>query len=176
MPSSISVYLYLLDSMRDGYKEIYSFEYSNLLFWCIYLYRYLLILGSFIVITFNRRGYEPKVLTTIAVCMITNVSMSVGGYSIILYLSLVPVLMELRFSRCYLLIVASMFLPLGLIGLVDYDVGFQDVYLSGSNTFINWAVSVGAIVNPFLNSALLICLLYEVGFIAQGKKTIPSIA
>ncbi len=119
----------------------------------------------FAVLGIFRRGQEYPISTVLSVLIVvtTNLGTSVGGYSLIFYLAIVPVVMRMRFAPCYLLLLFAIFAPLDpLAALVRNDIGTQLAYLSGRLTDVTWKLGVATAARPFFNLALLALLGFEI--------------
>jgi hypothetical protein len=162
MPSSISAFSYVLGSMgphQSGYIEALGDPIALAYFlegikWAVLLFALWAIISS-------QASTEDRQVVAVLGAIISNLGVSVGGYTLIFYLAFVPVFVEMRLGRTYLIIVAAMALPLDWLVLVKGLVGQQAIYLSGITKDIEWELGLGSIVRPVLNLLLLASLSWE---------------
>ena len=114
---------------------------------------------------FSRQSHiSDSQIIGILIVVITNIGIWVGGYSLLLYITLIPVFMSMKYRWVYLGIVLLIFLPIDIIPIMHKDIGDQYSYLSNADLNVDWAQGIGGIVRPILNFFLLIILCYEVIF------------
>jgi len=154
MPSSVSAFSYILSSgavadMLGG--DFYFNSISTLIEgvkWSIVVATFYLILkyGK------SKGDFQLAVL----VVLISNLGLWVGGYSLILYLPIVPIILrQSNFRFVYLSIIVLMVLPTDLLVIVNESIGSQFSYLSHSRVGVEWSLGVGSLIRPLLNLLLL---------------------
>jgi hypothetical protein len=119
---------------------------------------------SFAIITLIKKANimrDAEVLCLIVI-LVTNLGIWVGGYSFIFYITLIPVLINLRLSCFYLSLVAIIAIPLDIIPLLRDVIPMKYSYLSNSIVDVNWTLGIGSLIRPVLNIILLLTLTYEI--------------
>ena len=111
----------------------------------------------------NRRFLSDRKILFAIVSILTNIGISVGGYSLIFYLVFIPVVLEMNYKKTIIFIFLLMSSPLDLINLFTVNLGHnQHVYLSGiSLRDIQWNLVLGSATKPFLNILLLILIAFD---------------
>lgn len=102
------------------------------------------------------------------VILISNLGVWVGGYTLILYMALIPVFMNLHtkwMSSGLLMLIA---LPFDLVPLMRESIGIQYSYFSDSYISIDWALGFGSVIRPIANLLLLWMLAGE--FFLRGRQ------
>jgi hypothetical protein len=97
----------------------------------------------------------------VSVVLITNLGVWVGGYSMILYIVIVPFLFQMRFQSIYLVLILLILSPMDALTLTAENIGLQLSYLSGSQLNITWHLGIGSVFRPLLNFGLLLTLTFE---------------
>lgn len=100
-------------------------------------------------------------ILALGVVIISNLGTWVGGYSVILYIPLVPILLRMNRAYLYLVALVVLFLPLDAVGLVAQNIGTRYSYVSDTVVTVNWTLGLGAVLRPSINLALLVALSYE---------------
>ncbi len=121
------------------------------------------------------RGMPTTVLIALSIAIISNLGVSVGGYSIVFYIPLIPVLYVMKHRRFYIAAIFVLLAPLDAIGLLTQNIGDQTSYLSGRLLSIDWDLAAGVFIRPPLNLALLAVLSWEV-YSRYVPKVKPSAA
>jgi len=161
----------LFDLMNIQYLSatyVHKFFYINYIF-----------IFSIIILVFLKRNALsiPQVYTVLYIALL-NVTGSIGGYSLIIYFCLLPILAEFKFSKLYF---TSLFLinaPIDfLYSFADvvfdfsYSSVYRIVYLSGERADIIHAnIGLGVLIRPALNGLILFFLLIELARINQQTK------
>ncbi len=123
-------------------------------------------LATLIVRSLKIRDAEIFSLLVVAT---TNLGIWVGGYTIILYIVLIPVFIKMRARWLYISLLALMAMPLDMIPLMGEPIGVQYSYLSDSYINIQWTLGLGSVIRPVLNILLLVILSCE--FLARKPQT-----
>ena len=167
MPSSImSIYIFLqnyVPSSSSLYNPMYIFSIIIL-----FAYITLAIFIVYISIKYKNNISEVEFYLIILISM-TVFFYQIGGYSIILYLSLVPILY--REFKYGLFIVIIIFMPTDLIPLYsDLMIG-KESFFSNFKIDINYNLGLGSILRPSLNYLLLAYISFKIfDRIKQQKK------
>jgi hypothetical protein len=167
LPSSISVFSYIFSSEKfleaGSYGYWRDFDLTSLAI-AIELIK-LAVLGLTLSVLFFRQSHiSDSQIIGILIVVITNIGIWVGGYSMLLYIALIPVFMSMKYRWAYFGIVLLIFLPIDIIPIMYKDIGEQYSYLSNTDVHVEWTQGIGGIVRPVLNFFLLIILCYEVAF------------
>jgi hypothetical protein len=107
----------------------------------------------------------------ILLVVVSNLGVWVGGWSLIFYVTLLPVFLAMRFRNIYFLILALLFLPLDFIPVVKVTIGEQYSYLTDSIVVVHWTLGMGSVLKPILNFILMITLLYEISQLKHQRAT-----
>lgn len=169
MPSSLAAFPYVLNiAIANGtrlaflgfdalaLKELVSFAHWST------------ILGIFFAIVRARRSLTEAQIITVLSIVICNVGIWVGGYSMVVYLALIPILLEFKQQRVYIALIVIIMLPLDAIVLFTDQIGAQTVYVSGDTTEITWQLGAGTVLRPLLNCGLMVLITCEL--LAYGKE------
>jgi hypothetical protein len=91
------------------------------------------------------------------IIIITNVSISVGGYCILFYIPLIPIIFKYEeYKNLRYLLLLFFIGMLGFIPIYNFDIGSQFSYLSQSNVMVNLKLALGSILNPVVNFIILL--------------------
>ena len=166
-PSSISAFSYIFSS--EKFLESASYGYwrdfdLTILATAIELTKWAALVLVFLALFSRQSHISDSQIIGILIVVITNIGIWVGGYSLLLYITLIPVFMSMKYRWVYLGIVLLIFLPIDIIPIMHKDIGDQYSYLSNADLNVDWAQGIGGIVRPILNFFLLIILCYEVIF------------
>lgn len=101
-----------------------------------------------------------------AIVLITNFTVSLGGYSLILYYPLIPIIHSMKNGKIYLILIFLIFTPLS-ISLITQQIGIQYSFFSDSYVYVDWDLTIGTLFRPLLNFSLLLLVLSEIW---QRKK------
>lgn len=96
-----------------------------------------------------------------AFVIIMNLGMVVGGYTLAFYGMIFPVLMEMKYRPAYLALIAVIFAPLDCIPVFRLPAGIKTVFLTGHAVNVQWTFTLGGIVHPLANLAMLGLLIWE---------------
>lgn len=147
LPSSIISFTYIFD-------VIPSIGRINLLNYIIYAILYSLILLSLVRIF--KFGENSDNLSILAVLIITNFSIVTGGYGMLYFIPLVPMLFKEKLNNIITIIIFFLFLGIwDIIIIYYYDIGNTGVYLSGAIVKINQGITLGSIIRPASNFIIL---------------------
>jgi len=164
MPSSVSAFSYVLKS-PDG-SEFASTHLSSLMIKnmvvAIEATKWAVLIISLVALFKKSMFIRDAEIFCLLLVFITNLGIWVGGYSLILYVVLIPVLSKMHTRWLYFSLLAIIAIPIDVIPLIENSIGQQDVYLSGSMVDIQWTMGLGSVVRPVVNIMLLLILSYEI--------------
>ena len=158
MPSSISVFLYALSSPAFIHKNYSLLFDPSVISSIIESIKILVLLFTIYVIFYCSRNLKESHILALILALITNFSMSVGGYSLIFYLVVIPIFFEMRYKKIYILLLLLLYAPLDLISLYNDSIGTQQSYLSGVDVDVIWSEGLGSFLKPIVNLLILITL------------------
>lgn len=162
MPSSISFISFLLAQQHVVHAGMYASWFNPL--WLIRIVetaKWGLIVWALLAVVKNQRNFSDTQITALLVAIITNLGIWVGGYSLIYYAALIPVLLRMRDAHIYAGLLAGMVLPLDFLPLAHASFGDQYAYITNSIVDVKWTLSLASMAKPFLNFALLAALARE---------------
>jgi hypothetical protein len=170
LPSSISVFAYALKSPETA---IYTsaFLWSAINTGLVFLVEILKwsVLAISLVTLFKRSSVMVNAeIFALLVVVITNLGVWVGGYTLILYVALIPVFMQMRAKLLYIGILLVLAMPIDIIPLLHSFIGEQHSYLTDANVNVHWTLGLGSIIRPVANLSLLLLLSWE--FISRRPK------
>jgi hypothetical protein len=162
MPSSVSAFSYVLalpTFAGSSFSELINqpklvASLINSLKWAVLMFA--------VVTLIKVRSILPdQWIFVVLLVLITNLGVSVGGYTLIFYLVLFPIFCEMRFRYFYYVVLTLFVLPLDLISLKHDVLGPQTVYLTQETTIVEWSLGLGSLIRPVLNFLLVIALSLE---------------
>jgi hypothetical protein len=162
MPSSVSMFSYVLGS--DTFQKSSWFDLfpePALIVMLIEIVKWGVIASASAALLRAKDALPLSHIFAVLLVIITNVGVSVGGYTLIFYLALLPVFNEMRLRRVYLFLILMMAFPFDCLTLADGDVGSQLAYLSGAVVDVRWTLGAGSLMRPFLNLMLLAVVAWE---------------
>jgi hypothetical protein len=162
MPSSVSAFSYVLalptfagSSLSELiHQPILAASLLNSLKWAALIFAVLALIKG-------RSILSDQWIFGVLIVLITNLGVSVGGYTLIFYLVLVPIFCEMRLRYFYYLVLALLVLPLDLISIKNDVLGTQTVYITQQITTVEWSLGLGSLMRPVLNFLLVIALSVE---------------
>jgi len=101
-----------------------------------------------------------------SVILITNYSITTGGYGFLFYLPVIALLY--RNNENFLLSIIVLMISAGILDFIQvytYHGYVQSIYLSGEKSLVDLSLTLGSVVRPFIN---LIALIF---FIENFKKS-----
>lgn len=166
LPSSISVFSYTL-THPDGASFAASFMSESEIALIIFLIdaaKWVLIsLALWLLMAKSQLIRDAEIFTLLVVC-ITNLGVSVGGYSLIFYVALTPILMRLRKNYIYIILMSLLAAPLDIFHLWSEHIGQQYSYLSDALMEIEWSLGLGSVTRPLINFFVMFLLCCEFYF------------
>ena len=165
-PSSISAFSLLLLRLGEGNVLLNSYllEYQSTIKIIIELIKWLVLAFSLYVIFLKGKFIRDSELFFILITIISNLGVWVGGYTFILYYTIIPVIYNLRFKWVYLFFILTITLPIDFVSLVSEvsdDFGKQFSFLGNQYVETIWTVGPGSIARPIFNIFLLFLLSFE---------------
>lgn len=163
MPSSMAAYSIALKHpdislIFRSYSGVDGSTMANI----IQLLNILALLGTMITIFIKSKLISGREALAFLTIFIVNLGFFIGGYSMILYVALIPILTSMRYKFYYSLVLALLAAPLDVISFSGAFVNVQLSYLSGNYVNVFSGLTLGALVRPFLNIFLLLLMAYEV--------------
>jgi len=167
MPSSISAFSYVLNSeaiQRTKYSHYFNLHaIANL----IAVIKWFAIAWILVVLYKKQKLLGDTHIIAILLVVISNYSIRVGGYTLIFYITLLPVFLTMRFRNVYCVILILLSAPLDFIPLAKETLGEQYSYLTNAMVEVHWTLGVGSVLRPILNFVLMATLLYEISQLKQ---------
>lgn len=170
MPSSISAFSYVLKN-PDAESLVSTLFFGGVPIsgTGIELLKWGAIMYSFIALFLKASMARDAEIVLLLVAVITNLSNSVGGYSLIFYAPMIPVLLNMRFKILYFVLLASFAIPLDFIPILGYYAGEGYSFITDSYVRVNWTLGIGSVIRPIANIFLLIAIAHEFMFRKQNK-------
>lgn len=146
-PSSIGAFAYFRGLVTElAISPIVGYLAKFLIF--VYLTKSLLLIYKL------RVGFDDISIFTII--FITNYSISTGGYGVLYYIPILALLYKQKNYALLTLITASMYVGIwDLIPIYGHAIGDMEVYLSDKKVNIESFISLGSIIRPAANFAVL---------------------
>lgn len=163
LPSSISVFSYVLKH-PDGAMFASNYLDSNSLAMIVYIIETIkwsviaIALAALFIRSKQLRDSEIFTLLVVAIC---NLGIWVGGYTFILYIALIPILIKMRAKWWYVSLLSLIAMPLDIIPIIGGFIGEQYPYLAAANINIWWTLGLGSVIRPIANLILLLLLSSE---------------
>jgi hypothetical protein len=164
MPSSISAFSYVLktpDGMLFASSYIDLERIDDIVFYIEAVKWIGLAFSMRLLFTKSSVMRDAEILMLLIV-VISNLGVWVGGYTLILYIALIPVFIEMRLRWWYAGLMVLMLMPLNFVTLLSDSIGEQYAYISDSDVNVDWSMGLDALIRPFANILLLSALSYEV--------------
>ena len=163
MPSSISAFSYVLKNPEGA---LFAFEHLSAkhiatIVYVIEAIKWCMIAASMAVLFLKAKLIRDVEILALLVVAISNLGIWVGGYTLILYIALVPAFLKMRVSWIYMGLLVLLATPLDIISLSDQDIGLQYSYLADTNVHVQWTLGLGSVIRPIANLLLLLLLAYE---------------
>jgi hypothetical protein len=178
LPSSISAFSYVLNN-PDGVDAASRFlnpEHVQYLVFLIELVKWIALMFSLGVLFLRSNQIHDTEVLLLLVVIISNLGIWVGGYTLILYVSLIPVFSKMRWRDLYYIVLALMSFHLDVIPLLDEFIGVQYSYLGSAEVEVRWTLGLGSVVRPLINLTLLMLISGELFLRRKGLFDIVAIA
>ena len=161
MVSSVSAYAFVSGFILEHIHNASSANFVNLFSSSLKYVNYFIMMSSIVVILIRGKVIDKSIVMLVLICVILNMSITVGAYTLIFYFPLLPALIERRRAKIFLIMVAIIFMPLDIVKYTDAKIVQQISYLSGSYVQVQAEVGLGALLRPVLNLAILALLTFE---------------
>ncbi|TCD46863.1 hypothetical protein [Chlorobium sp. N1] len=164
LPASLSAYKYVLGHpsvIGSQYYLLYG-GWADLFGGVVGLMSLGGVVAALLALYLYKDYCGDDLMLVVLVVVITNLSYTTGGYSLILYFPLIAVFGRLRYARIYLLLLLFLVSPVDIIPLAHSYIGEQYSYLCGRTVGIDWTLGAGALIRPVLNYFLLLLVTVEV--------------
>lgn len=176
LPSSISAFSYVFRNpagamLAAGHLKA---EMIPVVVYMIESAKWIVLIISFVGLVVKAQLLRDGEILALIVVAISNLGVWVGGYTIIFYVALIPVFVNLRWNWLYIGILALLAMPLDMVHLMTESIGMQYSYLSDSFLNIQWTLGLGSALRPVLNMVLLLALSYEF-LVRKPRDTASSI-
>lgn len=162
MPSSISAYSYVLDAENIQQTKYGYFLNLHAIANSISVIKWFVLAWVFVALYKNHNRLTDVQILAVLLVVITNLGTWVGGYTLIFYITLLPVFLSMRFRNVYLAILLLLFAPLDVIPFAKETLGEQYSFLTNAIVEVHWTLGMGSVIKPILNFTLMVTLLYEV--------------
>ena len=170
MPSSISAFSYVLKNPDgSGFASAYlSPQIITIIINAIESAKWAVLFISLVTLLKKTPFMHDAEIFCLLLVVITNLGIWVGGYSLLLYIVLIPVLIKMHARWLYIGLLSLMAMPLDIIPLSGDFIGEQYSYLADAYVNIDWTLGLGSAIRPVVNLILLLLLSCE--FIARESK------
>ena len=144
-------------------KSLISFgDGSSYTFWfsLLKVINYVAVLILLCTVLFKKT--TPLELLIASIIVLTNFSISTGGYILIIYIVLIPYLLQSNeYKKLLFFILLIYALPLDWINFIQLNYSYTHSYLGGNiyNNNSGFFLSIGSIIRPLFNFSLLIIFL-----------------
>lgn len=169
LPHSITALSNINALINFGEGSRYTFWFS-----LVKVVNYLAIIALFCIALL--RKLTPLELLISCFVILTNFSINTGGYILIIYIVLIPYLIqssEYRKLIIYIIFISA--IPIDYINILNVNYSVLSSYLGGNYPLIDhdFFISLGSVIRPLLNFALLInflwCLLKKYPKVNEAK-------
>lgn len=177
MPSSVSAFAYVLRVYfnQGGTISIAGYDIGAMIS-IIEAVKWLGIGSMFAALALVGRRIPTEIAFAAMTVTISNLGVWVGGYSFIFYIALIPAFLRMKHAAFYLACVALVLLPIDIVALFHDNIGEQVSYASGTAVSVDWALTLGALLRPMLNFALMIAICYEIAEFYVRSRQHPFFA
>lgn len=124
----------------------------------------LAVVGTSVAALFRQaRSMRDAEVLAVLVVALTNFSVSVGGYTLVLYMAMIPCLAGMRYGKTYLALLACIAMPMDWLSFATMLLATnQHAYLSDWDVVFKWRLGLGSLMRPGMNLFLLGLLSYEI--------------
>jgi len=179
LPTSISSFSYVLNHADGGILNP-GFIFPSLLASVAFTIEAVkwIAIASCMYLLF-RASSEPSIrdgeLLALLIAIITNLGISVGGYSVIFYIAFLPIFISMKDRWFFLTLLAALALPWDAVPLTNHVLGRQYSYVSNSIVDVRWTLGLGSFLRPIFNFALLIGIARELLSRILARSTSDSV-
>ena len=167
MPISVLNFSHVINIYLQS--NVLTNEVSNLLMMLevlIKLINYIFFVGfGIIIICCRYKINESEILVGLIVALVSCI-MSVGSYSIIFYLIIIPYLLNMRLYKIHIILVGLIFSPSDMIIFYSKVVAHGEIFISNAVGEHLFQLSVGTIIRPLISLLLIISLSFD--FLTRG--------
>jgi len=175
MPSSISFISSIFKDFQSKYTDFFALRaLTQLMVFIVEFVKWGIIAWAILAAAQNQKHFTDQQITALMLVIITNIGVWVGGYSLIFYSALIPVLLCMSNPRLYACLLFGMILTLDVIPLAVHSVGYKYSYITNTIVDVNWYLTLSGVARPFLNLILLAALAKE--FWRTGPSPLPKTA
>jgi hypothetical protein len=171
LPSSISAFSYVLKH-PDGALFASGFLGTasiSIIAFLVEAVKWSVLTISLVVVFMRSRLMRDAEVLALLVVIISNLGIWVGGYTYILYIVLIPVIIKMSKKWFYIGLISIIALPLDIVPLLGNFIGEQHSYLTDSSANIYWTLGLGSVIRPIVNLILLVYLSVE--FLARKSES-----
>ncbi len=171
MPSSISAFSYVFNHEAIQHATKYSYFFNlHAIANLISAINWFVIAWVFVSLYKKSNRLTDTQIFAILLVAITNLGIWIGGYSLIFYITLLPVFLTMGLRSAYCVILMLMIAPLDFIPLAKETIGEQYSYLTDAIVEVHWTLGMGSVLKPILNFILMVTLLYEISQLPQQNE------
>jgi hypothetical protein len=147
-PSSVSA-LTALEKIKPSYGFFLIVAYLLKIVLFIYLIK--------LIILYFKNKFDDNDFIIGAIIIITNFTVSIGGYCLLFYVPLIPIIFYFDEYKKLRLSVLLLFIGLlGFIPIYSFDSSVQLSFFRDSEIKVNQYLALGSFLNPLINLVLLI--------------------
>lgn len=162
-PSSVSAFSYVLKdpsglAYASTLSNSFGVEYISGL---IDLTKWAVLFAAIAIVFKKQRKLRDSEIMALLILFVCNLGVWVGGYTLIFYVALVPILVQLRARLLYIVMISILALPLDVVALLGNSIGSQYSYLTDSYVDIQWTIGMGSLFRPIANLLFLLLLSGE---------------
>lgn len=95
------------------------------------------------------------------IVVISNLGVWVGGYTLILYMPLIPIFMGLRLRAALLALLMLIAMPMDFLPMMHDSLGIKYSFLSNAYLPVDWSLGLGSPFRPVANLLVLWILSFE---------------
>lgn len=168
LPSSLTAYAQVLMSKsflqtHANYRALIPFN-TDLLSNILMSATWVSVISCLTVIFIRGKNLDYPVLFMSLILIITNISHTVGGYSLVFYLALLPIINTLNIRNIIYILLIPMFLTIAdWIHIAHYINPGQHSYISGQYVNdIDFTLGVGSALRPLENITLLLVVTVSI--------------
>jgi hypothetical protein len=160
LPSSVSALSVGLNILyNEGMRGAFDLTFLSKV---ISVVNYIFVFSGIFILFFAGKKISQGKIMAVLLVIITNLGIWVGGYSMIFYPILIPILMTFRSRWICLFLMFSIFVPLDMVVLFRDNLPVQARYLSGTVGAVEYQFGLGSILRPFFNLTLLGILILDI--------------
>jgi len=166
LSSSISSYAYVVDAYIEKFGDNNLLSIAST---AIKAVKYSIIFYCIGMLLLRQPKVSRDVLFVVAISIITNSGISVGGYSLIYYIPTIPIIMTMRYRYVYALSLAIMAFPPYSFNLMWREFPGIFSFLGGTTVSPVWMMDAVNILKPMINTVLLLTMTWEISSSARKR-------